>query len=216
MFRFPAQLYPIADADSCDDVVTLVDAMLAAGVPLLQLRAKSATTRDLVDLARAVKARTDRAGAALIVNDRADVARLIGAAGVHLGQDDLPPAAARAVLGADAIIGFSTHDAGQLDAAVRDGVADYLAYGPIFPTRSKTNPDPTQSLAALAAVRARCPRPLVAIGGIAIETLPDVLAAGADAAAVIAAIARAPDPQAATRELLALARLTARRFPAGS
>ncbi|MEO8603206.1 MAG: thiamine phosphate synthase [bacterium] len=224
MFRFPDRLYPIADADSCADVVGLAEAIVAAGARLLQLRAKSASTRELIDLARAVMVRTDRAGAALIVNDRADVARLVGAAGVHLGQDDLPPAAARAILGPDAVIGFSTHDVAQLEDAVRDGVTDYLAFGPIFPTRSKANPDATQGIQSLAAARAACPRPLVAIGGIGAANLADVLAIGVDAAAVIAAIAGAPDPAAATRALLlATGRTspprgatTARRFPAGS
>jgi len=152
----------------------------------------------------------------LIVNDRVDVAALVGAAGVHLGQEDLPAAAARAQLGPRAIIGLSTHDPVQLDAAVREGIADYLAYGPVFVTTSKARPDPTQGLAALAAARRRCPHPLVAIGGIDGDRLADVLATGADAVAVIAAIARAGDPEAATRTLLAAARLTARRSPGGS
>lgn len=209
VFRFAAPLYPIADADSCAEVLALIDAILAAGAPLLQVRAKSHATRDLVELARAAQARCARAGARLIINDRADVAKLAGSDGVHLGQDDLPAAAAREILGPAAIIGVSTHNAEQLDAAVRDGVADYLAYGPIFATASKANPDPTQGLASLAAVRARSARPLVAIGGITAATLPDVLAAGADAVAVIAAIARASDPEAATRTLLHAARRAA-------
>jgi thiamine-phosphate pyrophosphorylase len=209
VFRFPAPLYPIADAYSCGDVLALIDAILAGGAPLLQLRAKALTTRALVDLAREAKQRTDHAGASLIVNDRVDVALLVGAAGVHLGQDDLPAASARAILGPDAIIGVSTHSADQLDAALRDGFADYFAYGPIFATTSKANPDPAQGLAALATMRARCAHPLVAIGGISAETLPDVLAAGADSVAVIAAIARTSDPEAATRTLLHTARRAA-------
>ena len=199
-FAFPEPLYPIADADSCADVVALAEAVLAGGARLIQLRAKRAATRELIDLGRAVRARAERAGARLVLNDRADVARLIGC-GVHLGQDDLPPAAARAILGPDAVIGVSTHDLTQLDAAVRDGIADYLAYGPIFPTRSKANPDPVQGLDALRAARARCPLPLVAIGGITAETIPAVRAAGADAVAVIGAIAGAADPTGATRAL---------------
>jgi thiamine-phosphate pyrophosphorylase len=185
-------------------VVGLAAAILAGGARLLQLRAKRATTRELIALARAVRAAVDRAGARLILNDRADVARLVGT-GVHLGQDDLPPAAARAILGPDAVIGFSTHTLEQMEAAVRAGGVDYLAYGPIFATRSKANPDPTQGLAALAAARARCPLPLVAIGGLSAETIPAVRAAGADAVAVIGAIAGAADPTAATRHLRAVA-----------
>jgi thiamine-phosphate pyrophosphorylase len=215
VFRFETPLYPIADADSCADVVALAEAMLDGGARLIQVRAKSASSRALIDLAQTIQARCAARGARLIVNDRADVARLVGAAGVHLGQDDLPAAAARALLGPQTIIGVSTHDTAQLDAAVREAVADYIAYGPIFATASKANPDPSQGLDALRAARSRCPRPLVAIGGITAERLPAVLAAGADAVAVIAAIARADDPAAATRALLANA-ATARRSPAGS
>jgi thiamine-phosphate pyrophosphorylase len=201
-FTFPDPLYPIADASPGGDVVALAQAILAGGARLLQLRAKDVPTGDLVALARAVKRHTDRAGARLIINDRADVARVVGAAGVHLGQDDLPPAAARAIVGPTALIGWSTHNADQLDAAVRAGDIDYVAFGPIFATRSKRNPDPVQGLAALAAVRARCPLPLVAIGGIDATTMAPALAAGADAVAVIGAICGADDPTAATRALL--------------
>ena len=151
-FAFPDPLYPIADADSCADVVALAEAILAGGARLLQLRAKRVTTRELIALARAVHQRAQRAGALLILNDRADVAKLVGA-GVHLGQDDLPPAAARAILGPGAVIGFSTHNLAQLDAAVRAGDADYLALGPIFATRSKANPDPELGLEMLATAR---------------------------------------------------------------
>jgi len=203
-FAFPHPLYPIADADSCADVVALAEAILAGGARLLQLRAKRATTRELIALARAVRERAVRAGALLILNDRTDVARLVGT-GVHLGQDDLPPAAARTILGPDAVIGFSTHNLAQLDAAVRAGGVDYLAFGPIFATRSKENPDPELGAHLLAQARARCPLPLVAIGGITVETIPAVRAAGADAVAVIGAIASAADPAEATRRLRAAA-----------
>ncbi|MGD9763062.1 MAG: thiamine phosphate synthase [Candidatus Binatia bacterium] len=206
VFRFPDPLYPIADAGSCADVVALAEAILSAGARLLQLRAKGCSTRAVIDLARAVKARTDRAGAVLIVNDRADIAQLVDAAGVHLGQDDLPPTAARAMLGAAKIIGTSTHTPQQADAALRAGAIDYLAYGPIFATHSKADPDPVQGLDALAAVRRRCPLPLVAIGGITAANARAVRTAGADAVAVIAAIAKADDPAVATRQLLAAAR----------
>jgi thiamine-phosphate pyrophosphorylase len=203
-FAFPDPLYPIADADSCADVIALAEAILAGGARLLQLRAKRATTRELIALARAVRERAVRAGALLILNDRADVARLVGT-GVHLGQDDLPPADARAILGPDAVIGFSTHNVGQLEAAVQAGGVDYLAFGPIFATRTKANPSPELGVAALAAARSRCPLPLVAIGGITEETIPSVRAAGADTVAIIGAIASAADPAEATRRLRAAA-----------
>jgi thiamine-phosphate pyrophosphorylase len=204
-FAFSQPLYPIADADAVADVVALAEAILAGGARLLQLRAKHAPTRAFVALARAVKARADRAGARLIINDRADVAALVGADGVHLGQDDLPPAAARAMLGPGRIIGHSTHDLAQVDAAVRAGGIDYLAFGPIYRTRSKRRPDPAQGIAALAAARARCPLPLVAIGGIGAGEMAAVLAAGADAVAVIRAIAGAADPARVTARLLSVA-----------
>jgi thiamine-phosphate pyrophosphorylase len=210
-FRFPQPLYPIADVVAGRDALALVDAILAGGARFLQLRAKDLPTGELVALARTVQARAARAGAQLIVNDRADVARLIGAAGVHLGQDDLPPSAARAMLGAEAVIGWSTHDRGQVDAALRSGAIDYLAFGPIFATGSKRNPDPVQGVSELAAVRARCALPLVAIGGIGEDNIADVLGAGADAVAVIGAIAGAADAAAATRRLLDLARQSTRR-----
>ena len=200
-FAFSDPLYPIADAAGGRDAVALAEAILAGGAALLQLRAKDAATAELVALARAIKARTDAAGARLIINDRADVARLVGAAGVHLGQDDLPPAAARAILGPAAVIGFSTHSLDQVAAALRDGAIDYLAFGPIYPTTSKRGADPAQGLVALSAVRALCALPLVAIGGIDASTVADVLAAGADAVAVIGAVAGAADPAAALRAL---------------
>ena len=111
--------------------------MLAAGVPLLQLRVKDEPTGRFVEIARAVKALADRHRALLIINDRADIAKLVDAAGVHLGQDDLPVAAARQILGPDKIIGLSTHNLAQAEAAARDGIADYIGFGPIFPTASK-------------------------------------------------------------------------------
>jgi thiamine-phosphate pyrophosphorylase len=202
-FAFPSPLYPIVDAAPGRDAVALARAMLGAGARLIQLRAKTLATGALVALARAIKAEADRSTALLIINDRADVARLVGAAGVHLGQDDLSPADARELLGTEAIIGYSTHTLAQVDAAVRAGGFDYLAFGPIFATASKRDADPVQGVAALPTVRTRCPCPLVAIGGIDAASAPAVRAAGADAVAVIGAICAAADPAAATRELLA-------------
>jgi thiamine-phosphate pyrophosphorylase len=203
-FRFPSPLYPIADAGIAGEakVAELAEAIVAAGVPLFQLRVKERPTRVFVELARRVKTIADRGGALLIVNDRADVARLIDAAGVHLGQEDIDPAAARAILGPGKIIGFSTHNAEQLRCALQRSCIDYVAYGPIFPTRSKERPDPVQGLEALRAVARRASLPLVAIGGIRLETIGQVIEAGADAAAVIGAIGQSSDPRAATRALL--------------
>src|SRR5262249_9306310 len=150
-----------------------------------------------------VKLCTERAGARLIVNDRADVARLVGAAGVHLGQQDLPPDAARAIVGPDAVVGLSTHNAAQLDAALRAGAVHSVAFAPLFPTGSKRGADPVRGFANRAAARAGCRLPLVAIGGIDRRTITAVLASGVDAAAVIGALAGADDAAAATRDLLA-------------
>jgi thiamine-phosphate pyrophosphorylase len=203
-FRFPCPVYPIIDPGNRPDRshVELAEATLTGGARFVQLRIKSGTTRDFVDIARTVKRLTDRFAAALIINDRADIAQLVEAAGVHLGQDDLSATDARKYLGAGKIIGVSTHNLAQAREVIEGGDADYLAFGPIFPTASKNNPDPVQGLAELRRVREHCRLPLVAIGGITRETLPEVLRAGADAIAVIGAIAQQNDPCDATRDLL--------------
>jgi thiamine-phosphate pyrophosphorylase len=202
--HFESRLYPIVDPAGAPgrSHVELAEAVAAAGAPLFQVRVKHASTRDWIDIARAVSQVAHRYGARLIVNDRADIALLVGADGVHLGQDDLPPAAARQILGPHRIIGFSTHNRTQILAAATLDAVDYVAFGPVFPTRSKENPDPAQGLHAIETVRPLVRVPLVAIGGITTETLPAVLTAGADAVAVISAISHAADPQAQTRHLL--------------
>jgi len=203
-FIFPSALYPIADTlgDRQRSHLAIAEAILAGGAPLLQLRIKDQPTARFVEIARAVKIAADRRSALLIINDRADIAKLVDAAGVHLGQEDLPPAAARDVLGPHKIIGVSTHNLNQAEAAMRHGIADYIGFGPIFPTTSKERPDPVQGLDGLRAVRARVSLPIVAIGGISARTMPDVLAAGADAVAMIGEIIRAEDITAAIRALL--------------
>ena len=203
-FSFPARVYPIVDTlnDPRRSHVELAAAVLAAGAPFLQLRVKGAATGRFVELAREVKALADQHRALLIINDRADIAKLVDAAGVHLGQDDLPAAAARRILGPDKIIGLSTHNLAQAEAAVRAAVADYIGFGPIFPTVSKEHADPVQGLDGLRQVRARVALPIVAIGGITANTVREVLAAGADAVAMIGEIVRAPDVEAKVRELL--------------
>ena len=204
-FSFPARLYPIVDTlgDPHRSHVELARAILAAGAPLLQLRVKHQPTARFVELARAVKAEADRHGALLLINDRADIAKLVDAAGVHLGQDDLPVHAAREILGPHAIVGFSTHSLAQAEAAAREGQADYLGFGPIYATSSKDNPDPLQGVDGLRAVRRRVQLPLVAIGGITAATMTDVLGAGADAVAMIGEIVRAADVTGTVRVLLA-------------
>jgi thiamine-phosphate pyrophosphorylase len=201
-FHFPSRLYPILDspADPARSVLDLADALLGAGMRFLQLRVKREPTRRFVELARAVQTRAVQHAAALLINDRADIALLVGAAGVHLGQEDLPVADARGLLGPDALIGFSTHNVEQADAAANAGVADYIGFGPIFPTRTKDTPDPVQGLDGLRAVRGRVALPIVAIGGITVATAPAVIAAGADAVAVISDLVRARDVAARVAE----------------
>jgi thiamine-phosphate pyrophosphorylase len=204
MFSFPHPLYPIVDTlgDPRLSHITLAHAMLDAGARLLQLRIKDQPTGRFVEFARAVKTAADHAGALLIINDRCDIARLIDAAGVHLGQDDLPVPAAREILGPNKIIGLSTHNRDQVEAAVRAGMATYIGFGPIFPTASKAHPDPVQGLDGLRRLHRRDALPLVAIGGITARTMPEVLAAGADAVAMIGEIVRADDVRDTVRRLL--------------
>lgn len=201
--RLPSRLYVIIDPlDTGRDPVELARASLAGGARLLQLRLKDAATSRLLDVALRVRELTAGRGATFVVNDRADVALAADADGVHLGQDDLPVATARALVG-DRIVGFSTHSETQL-AEAAPFPADYLALGPLFVTTSKDKAAPVIGCERLRAVRPTVAKPLVAIGGITATTAPAVLAAGADAVAVIAAIVRAPDPERATAELLAL------------
>jgi thiamine-phosphate pyrophosphorylase len=168
---------------------------------VLQLRLKASSAREVLEVARAVQPLVRQAGALLIVNDRSDVARAADADGVHLGQDDLPVPAARALLGPLAIVGVSTHSPGQaLDAAAAG--ADYIGVGPVFTTTTKEHALPARGLELLRTVRAAVELPLVAIGGITPETAASVRAAGADAVAMIAALVRAPDVAAAVRDVL--------------
>jgi len=200
----PAAFYPIVDTASDPAKGTaLADAVLGAGVSWLQLRCKgtpaSAFLRAALDLVAAAR----RTGARVIVNDRLDVALASGAAGVHLGQDDLPLDAARRIAGDRLVIGVSTHDVAEARAA-EDGGADYVGFGPMYPTASKADAHPQRTLEALARVRAAIGLPIVAIGGIGETTAPAVLDAGADAVAVIGALASAPDPRAFAARMLAL------------
>ncbi|MCX5741347.1 MAG: thiamine phosphate synthase [Proteobacteria bacterium] len=168
---------------------------------VLQIRLKDAPVDELTRVARMARRVCDAAGVALVVNDRVDVALAIGADGVHLGQTDLPLAAARAIAGDRLAIGVSTHDLAQVRAAVAGG-ANYLGYGPVFPTRTKANPSPVQGLDALrAAVVAAGTVPIVAIGGITPAVVADVYATGVAAACAIGAINDAADVGVAASEM---------------
>jgi thiamine-phosphate pyrophosphorylase len=180
--------------------------LLAAGPCCLQLRGKGLGPADLCQLGHALRPLCDRAGVPLCINDRLDVALAVGADVIHLGPGDLPLAEARRVLdavGASALsIGISTHDLAGARAAEQGG-ADYIGFGPVFPTRSKDDASPPAGLAALAEVVAAVRLPVVAIGGITLATASAVACAGAHAAAAIAAVDEAPAPTLAGRRLAA-------------
>ncbi len=189
----PPPLYALADGDvlGLERLPQAVGTMVAAGVEWIQIRAKRATDSELFALVERCLARLEGSGASLWVNDRPDLAALLPVAGVHLGQDDLPPSAAREALGRGSprcLIGRSTHNLEQAEAAAADADVDVIAFGPIFETGSKDRPDPVVGLPALSQVRRRVAKPLIAIGGITAENLAPVLAAGADTVAVLGAI----------------------------
>lgn len=196
------RLHVLTDERPADGVLAFTDTVLAAGAPGLQLRTKQRSDRDWLRLAMAVVARCREAGATCIVNDRADVAVAAGADGVHLGADDLPVAAARAVVGPDLLVGATARDAEQAAAAVADG-ADYLGVGPVFETTTKAGLPAPMGLAGLAAVARAVGVPVIGIAGVTAARTPEVLAAGAHGVAVTGAVTRAEDPGAAVRRLLA-------------
>lgn len=182
------RLYPILDTGALERhglaLVETAAAMLEGGARVLQIRHKGLWSPAAFEGARAVASLCSEVGATLIVNDRADIAKLLGA-GLHVGQDDLAPSDARALLGDEATIGYSTHNAAQLRDAAAEPV-DYMALGPIFGTSTKRNPDPLVGIDELRRCRALVEKPLVAIGGITRGNVRAVFAAGADAVAVIA------------------------------
>lgn len=166
--------------------VAAADTLLEAGVGWLQFRHKAHFSRRTYEQAQRIGGLCEAGKAIFVINDRADVARMVGA-GLHVGQQDLQPADAKAVTGAEGFIGYSTHNADQLAAGDQEPV-DYLAIGPVFATGSKENPDPVVGVEALAHLRTLTDKPLVAIGGITLENAGDVFAAGMDAVALIGAL----------------------------
>jgi thiamine-phosphate pyrophosphorylase len=203
-------VYAIADAEALLPVPLpeAVAEMAEAGIRWIQVRAKKLAGgewhRALEGCCRALEG----SGAELWVDDRADLAALFPVAGLHLGQADLPPGAARRVVGRGVRIGLSTHDEEQLAAADADPEVDVIAVGPVFPTTGKERPDPVVGLAFVRQARAATRKRLVAIGGIDAGNVSRVLAAGADAAAVLGAVCRGDrrgDVRANCRRLLAAA-----------
>ena len=185
-----SRIYPILDSDTLTrhnlSLETAAAAFLEGGAGILQIRHKQHWSRAIYDSARTVARLCREAGAALIINDRADFALLLEA-GLHVGQDDLSPRDARDLLGSAPTLGFSSHNATQLAAAGGEPV-DYVAFGPVFPTASKQNPDPVVGVEELRRLRPLIEKPLVAIGGITLANALDVLRAGADSVALIAGL----------------------------
>lgn len=198
------RFYPILDTRTvAKHGLRVADAaaqMLDGGARIVQFRHKEFFDRRIFEEIEQIAKLCSEAGATFVVNDRADIARIFGA-GLHLGQEDLTPSQARRVTGASCFIGYSTHNADQLRSALAEP-ADYLAFGPIFGTASKENPDPVVGLEQLQRMRALTDRPLVAIGGITRENAGRVFEAGADSVAVIGDLY--PDVRARTTEFVAL------------
>jgi thiamine-phosphate pyrophosphorylase len=193
-----ARLYFVTDVVSAD----LLEAALSGGVDVVQLRLKEAADEEIVAAGRVFREGCDRHGALFVLNDRPDLVEVCGADGVHVGQEDVSPTEARAVVGAKRIVGLSTHSEEQLAAALGEPV-DYVAVGPVFETPTKPGrPGVGLELVGFAAERVGIP--WFAIGGIDLERAADVVAAGAERIAVVRAIRDADDPAAAARSLRAL------------
>jgi thiamine-phosphate pyrophosphorylase len=195
------RVYAILDVDLARardrDPLELAVAFLEGGARLVQLRAKALPGSDFLALARALVEQAHARGARVILNDRADIAWLAGADGVHVGQDDLPPSAVRGLLPGGAI-GLSTHTREQFDDGLAEPV-DYLAVGPVFETGTKDTGYAALGLPFVTWAAARTDRPIVAIGGITLDGAPDVIAAGAASVAVISDLLTGDDPAARVR-----------------
>lgn len=204
-------LYAILDQELLKaPVVKCAQELVAAGVELVQYRAKELTPRayfancsHLADALATAKAR-------LIINDRPDIAAMVGAGGVHVGQGDLAPSEARKICGSGRWVGVSTHNLDQVRAAANAPV-DYIALGPIFPTSSKKKPDAVVGTSLIREARKLTRKPIVAIGGITLERAPEVYTAGADSVAVIRDLLDATDPASRARDFLAVAKKAATR-----
>lgn len=204
LLSFP-RLYAILDPLQTGGrpAMEVCEELLVAGVRLIQYRDKRASALPVFEICARMADRIRQHGGTFIVNDRADIALAAGAAGVHVGQEDLPVELARRVLGAQRWVGTSTHTLSQVREAEASS-ADYMAFGPIFSTRSKERPDPVVGLDGLREARKATAKPLVAIGGITVENARTVIEAGADAVAVIHDLIAAPDPAARSREFLSV------------
>jgi len=207
---FP-RLYAIIDPTLLTMQETaLAEALAGSGVELIQYRNKTASSRQLFEVSLQLSNFLRPLGVRFIVNDRPDIALLAGAGGVHVGQEDLGVKEARAICGSDRWVGVSTHTLEQVAAADKTS-ANYVAFGPIFPTTTKRNPDIVVGTALLRQARKLTAKPLVAIGGITLERAAEVYRAGADSLAVVRDLICAPHPGDRAREFLEIAASAASR-----
>lgn len=196
------RVYLVTDRALClgRPLLDVVLAAVAGGATLVQLREKEANSREFLGLARLLVRELHPRGVPVIINDRADIALAAGAAGLHVGQSDMPVSDARALLGAGAIIGLSVENREDV-AEARNFDLDYLAASPVFSTPTKTDTAPGWGLEGLAYIRAHSHVPLVAIGGINEDNAGEIIRAGADGLAMVSALCSAPDPAGAARRL---------------
>jgi thiamine-phosphate pyrophosphorylase len=199
-----SRLYAILDAETAAragwTLTDLARAYIEGGARLLQVRAKQASSGAFLETASAIVALAQTAGAIVIVNDRPDIARLAGAAGVHVGQDDLPPRAARAIVGDAAVVGLSTHTGAQLERAAIEPIS-YAAVGPVFPTATKSTGYQAVGLEMVRRAAGAGPA-IVGIGGITRDNAAAVIEAGAASVAVITDLLSTGDPAGRVREFL--------------
>lgn len=202
---FPSPLYAILEPSLAKgrSPTAILQALLKGGAGVIQLRAKEMASKELFELAVDARSRTRQAGCLFIVNDRADIALVAKADGVHLGQEDLPLSVARRILGTEKIIGISTHNLDQACEAEVGG-ADYIGFGPIFGTNTKETGYSPRGLSMLCEIRKTVKIPIVAIGGITENNVTQVWEAGAGAAAIISDIMGASDVEKKVRKILSL------------
>ncbi|MBI4400340.1 MAG: thiamine phosphate synthase [Nitrospirae bacterium] len=201
---FLTGLYVILDAQASGgrSLLDILREAAAAGARLFQYRDKTSSTREVYRQAVRLRQAAADAGAVFVVNDRCDLALAVEADGVHLGQQDMPLFHARSLLGSGKIIGVSTHRAEDVQAATKGG-ADYLGFGPIFPTGTKPDHEPVAGIESLRAIRPLTHLPVFAIGGMTVGTVEAVIRAGANGVAVVSAVVEAPDVAGAVRAFMA-------------
>lgn len=214
---FDLSLYLVTDPamTARRGLLETVAAAIEGGVTMVQLRDKDGSSEAMIEAGRALHAVLGPRGIPLIINDRIDVAKAVGAEGIHLGQDDLSPATARALLGRRAIIGLTVDDARPL-AGYDPSAVDYVGISPLFSTGTKPDAGPALGVEAFAVLRRQLPCPVVAIGGITADNAGQAVAAGADGVAVVSAICAAPDPRAAARALRLVVDAARNRDPSGA